>query len=373
MTRETKIGLLVGLAFIIVIGILLSDHLTSSTEPPPATLAKTGENVRQAVSVPGGTQPPITPVVTPPQVQPQQPVPTPRELAPQTPATAIVQVGGPAPDAAPPDHPQVTAPPAPAPPAPTAQGSEPPISVVSNDPPIDIASNQQQSQASQSSHVPQPTAAQQDQPGAGAESTNGTLTRIAQQHGEALVTITPTGQQQPLSGAQASWTNTQTGLQTGTKDYTAEPGDSVSRMAAKLLGANTKANREAIIKANPSLQQNPNNVIAGKTYRIPTAAGASAPPASPSGSIQPVQQPPPAHQLITPQGTATPRTVGAGEYWYTVKDGDTLSRIAREQLGQDDAAIPAIMELNRDVLKDSNRIYANMKIRLPGRPVARAN
>ena len=34
MTRETKIGLLVGLAFIIVIGILLSDHLTSSTEPP---------------------------------------------------------------------------------------------------------------------------------------------------------------------------------------------------------------------------------------------------------------------------------------------------------------------------------------------------
>ena len=40
MTRETKIGLLVGLAFIIVIGILLSDHLTSSTEPPMATLAQ---------------------------------------------------------------------------------------------------------------------------------------------------------------------------------------------------------------------------------------------------------------------------------------------------------------------------------------------
>ena len=34
MTRETKIGLLVGLAFIIVIGILLSDHMTSTTQPP---------------------------------------------------------------------------------------------------------------------------------------------------------------------------------------------------------------------------------------------------------------------------------------------------------------------------------------------------
>ena len=36
MTRETKIGMLVGLAFIIVIGILLSDHMTSTTEPQRA-------------------------------------------------------------------------------------------------------------------------------------------------------------------------------------------------------------------------------------------------------------------------------------------------------------------------------------------------
>ena len=40
MTRETKIGLLVGLAFIIVIGILLSDHFTSTTQPHQAALTK---------------------------------------------------------------------------------------------------------------------------------------------------------------------------------------------------------------------------------------------------------------------------------------------------------------------------------------------
>ena len=50
MTRETKIGLLVGLAFIIVIGILLSDHLTSSTEPPQAPLATAGNTVRSTVN-----------------------------------------------------------------------------------------------------------------------------------------------------------------------------------------------------------------------------------------------------------------------------------------------------------------------------------
>src|SRR5258707_9855960 len=80
MTRETKIGLLVGLAFIIVIGILLSDHLTSSTEPPPAPLASTTATyVRNQVTTPGAPQN-AAPIVIAPQVQPQRTVPTPRDL-----------------------------------------------------------------------------------------------------------------------------------------------------------------------------------------------------------------------------------------------------------------------------------------------------
>ena len=51
---ETKIGLLVGLAFIIVIGILLSDHLTQTNEPQQAQLAQVAGNVRTGVAVPGG-------------------------------------------------------------------------------------------------------------------------------------------------------------------------------------------------------------------------------------------------------------------------------------------------------------------------------
>ena len=98
MTRETKIGLLVGLAFIIVIGILLSDHLTSSTEPPPATLVATGANVRQTTAVPGANNSAATPITTevhPPQVQPHATIPTRRDLQPPTNATSIVQIGGP--------------------------------------------------------------------------------------------------------------------------------------------------------------------------------------------------------------------------------------------------------------------------------------
>jgi len=52
MTRETKIGLLVGLAFIIVIGVLLSDHIGTVTQPPPAQMDPT-RSLREGVLAPG--------------------------------------------------------------------------------------------------------------------------------------------------------------------------------------------------------------------------------------------------------------------------------------------------------------------------------
>src|SRR5688572_14217384 len=92
MTRETKIGLLVGLAFIIVIGILLSDHLTSSTEPPQAALTNAGNSVRSTVTSPGQPGPQPAPV-TPNNPTPNQPVPTQSELTPGPNPVQIVKVG----------------------------------------------------------------------------------------------------------------------------------------------------------------------------------------------------------------------------------------------------------------------------------------
>src|SRR5438552_7729800 len=99
MTRETKIGLLVGLAFIIVIGILLSDHLTSTNEPQQAQLAKAGDSVRSGVTTPGSAaataaNPPIVNTAQQQAVSPQQTVPTKEELTPRQPAVEIVQIGG---------------------------------------------------------------------------------------------------------------------------------------------------------------------------------------------------------------------------------------------------------------------------------------
>src|SRR6266404_8046467 len=82
MTRETKIGLLVGLAFIIVIGILLSDHINSNADPVRAEV-RSFDSVERGVNAPNSRQPGATDAVIPPQaVVPQNRVQT------QTPAQA---------------------------------------------------------------------------------------------------------------------------------------------------------------------------------------------------------------------------------------------------------------------------------------------
>ncbi len=50
--------------------------------------------------------------------------------------------------------------------------------------------------------------------------------------------------------------------------------------------------------------------------------------------------------------------------YYVIQSGDTLSKIAKEFLG-DAMAYPKIFEANREVIKDANLIYPGQKIRIP--------
>src|SRR5690242_13885994 len=154
MTRETKIGLLVGLAFIIVVGILLSDHLTNSTEPPQARMTQAGDNVRQSVTTPGTpTDPPL--VITPEPVTPQQPVATAQELAPRPQPVQFVSVGGR-----------------------QQNGDGRPVNIQ--------ATQHQQPPVPPASEQPQATAQQQQQPSQTA-SVPAALAETARQHGQELV------------------------------------------------------------------------------------------------------------------------------------------------------------------------------------------
>ena len=51
-------------------------------------------------------------------------------------------------------------------------------------------------------------------------------------------------------------------------------------------------------------------------------------------------------------------------FYYTVQEGDTLSKIAQRYLG-DAMAYPKIFEANREVIKDADKIYPGQKIRIP--------
>src|SRR5688572_1189124 len=106
MTRETKIGLLVALAFIIVIVILLSDHMTITPRPPKVALAQTARSVGTSRTSPAPTTPAPAPVGNVPPITPANPVLTQVELRPpdvqaQAPSNSPapmnqIVVGGPA-------------------------------------------------------------------------------------------------------------------------------------------------------------------------------------------------------------------------------------------------------------------------------------
>jgi len=133
----------------------------------------------------------------------------------------------------------------------------------------------------------------------------------------------------------------------GTLQVVAKPGDTVSKWAAQHLGANTKANRDAIIRANPSLTANPNCVVVGQTYVIPAPSGGRAQTAP--------EAVPPAQDRSEP--AAAP---------YTVRPGDTLWRIAVTQCGSG-SAVARIRELNREVIGSNDVLKPGTVLKLPPR------
>ena len=350
MTRETKIGLLVGLAFIIVIGILLSDHMTSTNDPAKAALSVAGGNVRESVASPAGQGgPSAVPAAAsvPPVSAPQQPVLTQQEVAaPPRPVVQNIPVG-PATGAAPAQTPS----------------------------PITIHQTAQGAAPSQT-----PVQVTQVPPAAGA----GT---------EPPVTFVPPGQAQrgavhPIQGIGAKYgenvvvfDGTGGTSRAGSpvpmaplREYKAQPGDSLSKLASKYLGSASKANREAIVRANPSLQQNPDKIVAGRTYYLPAPVTTSPDVAvgSASASPQAADGASPATPVAVAPASA-PAAAADNFTWYTVKENDNLWKIAAEQLGSGNAWTQ-IRDLNQDVLKGQDRLSPNMRIKLPKQqPVASAS
>jgi nucleoid-associated protein YgaU len=350
MTRETKIGLLVGLAFIIVIGILLSDQLMRSTEPPAAPLANVGDTLRKGTTTPASHNRPAPMAVSSQDASPENEVPTRDEITRRPPPVTFVQIG--------------------------RGGAE---TGGSN---VVIGSGAQNGNGGAGQVANQPQNAvggRTNVPTGGEAAVRGqtpgplqgrTIAEVAEAAGETLIgadgqplrASRPVGQLGQIAGGAQRPTPASTGAM---KQYTVEAGDSLSKIALRQMGANTKANRDAIVKANPTLQADPDKVVIGQTYNIP------APTAAATGTSAQAQGRPPTPAAPPPAPERAPAPVKAAgiEYWYQVQPGDSLWKIAKEQLG-DTTTVPAIKELNKQTVKNWDVLPAGTKLRMPARPLA---
>lgn len=207
-----------------------------------------------------------------------------------------------------------------------------------------------------------------------------------------------------------------------------QPGESLGKIAAKYYGRSTPARVDAIFEANRDVLKDRASVKAKTSLKIPdlgegfepapefvltkdaapvksggteparsprtTVAGAApstprAAPASPDSvlripvpirergqieSIQLASSRPPVESAdrrkedrATDAKTSGERTSKPMAYrWYEVQKNDTLSRIARRELGAE-RYVKTLMDINQDLLKNRHSLKVGMKIRVPAK------
>jgi nucleoid-associated protein YgaU len=263
VSRDSKIGLLVATTFILVVGLLLSDHVTVANREPEAELVRRADDVRSGLTTPGNVPAPVLPTPTPVAVEPVEVKP----FVDPAGETIVVQ------------------------------------------PVTDAWENEPEA-------TPEPIVEPRIVPVE--------LAALAQQVGETLEPVEavppqPVPMIQPVE----------------VKAYVAQPGDSLSRIAARVFGRNTEEARQKIIALNPSLADNPDLIVVGRSYRLPSDAKEAS--------------------IVTPVRVAKT---------YTVQSGDSLWRIAQRHLGDGNRG-DEIARLNRDVLDNPDALQVGMTLRLP--------
>ena len=168
------------------------------------------------------------------------------------------------------------------------------------------------------------------------------------------------------------------------QEYKARPNDSLWKIAKRFYGpVVTRKVVDALFEANRNSGRltHPNKVQEGATLVVPDIAalirqGVVEPvdgfvPTGPPGRLPERRVDAPGNTGREDSGrssgaserrTDTTRTAGTREY--TVQNGDSLARIAREKLGSE-ALADEILKLNRDRVSNPNLIIPGDKLRIP--------
>jgi len=136
--------------------------------------------------------------------------------------------------------------------------------------------------------------------------------------------------------------------------------DNLGRIASRYYGSqegNKLANITKIFKANRDILKSPNAVKVGQQLIIPALTPAA------SKAIEQITRPVKSMGNPAPLPAAVSRPVAR---YYTVKDDDSLWKIASSELGNG-GRYPEIAKLNAALVSDENSVKAGMRLKLPTR------
>ncbi|MFQ5491195.1 MAG: LysM peptidoglycan-binding domain-containing protein [Phycisphaerae bacterium] len=132
--------------------------------------------------------------------------------------------------------------------------------------------------------------------------------------------------------------------------YVVQKGDTLSRIAAKRYGSGSKRVIDAIFDANRSMMTSPNDLRSGATIALPAIEGIKLLEATVVQKAAPKKAVP-----VREQSTYR---------WYQVRKGDRYATIAKRELGSA-RRWKEIAELNRDIFPDPSKIRFGVRIRIP--------
>ncbi len=373
MTKETKIGLLVGLAFIILFAIILSEKGATRGTSPPSSLTLADSSAKR--ERPGDAPGPLADAGR---------LPVESSLPGREPDKSATETSPPA------DRRMAAAK------KPTGQpipGEGDPLA------PLPKAVVQRLNQPVEGT----------EQEAAPADSTDETGMSLEQAVAAALemepeTTATgspgasPTGRESRQEGAASGAERVAAGSGSETSSNTTvvkavhvvEPGESLGKIAARHYGRATPSRIAAIFEANRGVLKSINLVRANDELRIPALKGDAealfeAAPDFVVGDMVAgksmrregtMRIPLPVEEVTASTKAARKSPAGMDErgsptkrpedfLWYEVQERDTLSSIAKSELGNERRFLE-LYRLNRDLIKDKNVIKPGLRIRLPG-------
>ncbi len=146
------------------------------------------------------------------------------------------------------------------------------------------------------------------------------------------------------------------------KTYTVVKGDTLAKIAVKMYGkdeGNKKDTVQSLFEANKKSLKSPDHIVVGQKLTIPPLELGTLEVSSKSAIAQAASTNASKLTALNSQVPQTPRYET-----YTVKENDTLWKIAERKLG-DGAKYTVILELNGHKIRSADDIYAGMSLQIP--------